>query len=224
MATKRQANVSVLVVDDHRTFAEALAIAIGTERGIVVNIASSGREAIELIERDRPDIVLMDVEMPGAGGIETTRRVCSEHPESRVIVLSAHEDELIKARALEAGASGYLSKHRSFAEVSEAIRMARQGERLIERDEELRLLKHLRHQRHQEATERQRANRLTPRQLEVLQLLADGKSPRMIAQDLEMSDATLRTHMQNILTRLGAHSKLEAVALAIRHGKVTPGR
>jgi DNA-binding NarL/FixJ family response regulator len=223
MAAKRRPLVTVLVVDDHRTFAEALAIAIGVERDMVVSIASSGREAIEVIERKPPDVVLMDVEMPGAGGIETTRRVHTEHPESRVIVLSAHEDDLIKARALEAGATGYLTKHGSFTEVAEAIHRTQRGESLIDREEQRRLLRHLRHRRHQESTERQRANRLTPRQLEILQLLADGKAPKLIARDLKLSDATLRTHVQNILTRLGAHSKVEAVALAIRHGKIAPG-
>lgn len=213
--------VTVLVVDDHRVFAEALAIAIGLERGVTVRVATSCPEAIELAGTLRPDIVLMDLEMPGMGGLAAIREVRLAHPGATVLVVSGHDDDLSRARALEAGAVGYVSKLSSIDEITAAVRRAQTGEPLVEGDEAGRLMRLLRHRRHQEATERQRVNRLTPRQVEILQLMAGGESPAEIARQLGMSPLTLRTHIQNILTRLGVHTKLDAVALAIKHGKIS---
>ena len=221
MPPKRRPEIRVLVVDDHRTFAEALALAVGLQKGFRLEVASSGAEAVEAATTHRPDVVLMDLQMPGMGGIEAIRRVREAHPETRVLVLSAHEEDLLKAQALEAGAVGYISKHTSLSELPGIVRQAYRGEPLFDVHETSRLLRLLRHRRHQESTERQRANRLTPRQVEILQLMADGFSPQQIAERLHMSPLTLRTHVQNILTRLGVHTKLEALAVAIRHGKVS---
>jgi DNA-binding NarL/FixJ family response regulator len=202
---KRGAAINVLVVDDHRTFGEALALAVGLEKDVVARVAVSGSEALEAAELSRPDVVLMDIEMPGMDGVLAIRRVREAHPGARVIVLSVHDDDLVKARAVEAGAVGYISKL------------------IIEPREATRLMRILRHRRHQESTERQRANRLTARQIEVLRLVADGVPGREIALRLNMSPLTVRTHVQNILTRLGVHTKPEAVALAMRHGKIPAG-
>jgi DNA-binding NarL/FixJ family response regulator len=160
------------------------------------------------------------MEMPGMGGIETIRRMRETHPDAKVVVLSAHEDDLVKARAVEAGAIGYVSKFTPLTDLPDLVRKAHRGEPILDKQERSRLLRHLRHRRHQEATERQRVNRLTPRQTEILQLLAEGIPASEIAGRLGMSPLTMRTHVQNILTRLGVHTKLEAMALAIRHGKV----
>jgi two-component system, NarL family, nitrate/nitrite response regulator NarL len=104
------------------------------------------------------------------------------------------------------------------------IRRAAEGDELIDLEERARLARLLRHRRQQQATERQRANRLTPRQVEILQLMADGVGPKEIARRLGVSPLTLRTHVQNILTRLGVHSKVEAIAVAMRQGRVKPVR
>ncbi len=200
--------------------AEALAAAVRQQKGFVVHVASSGREAITVTETEHPDVVLIDAEMPGMDGIEAIRRVRESHPSARVVMLSSYEDDLMKARAVEAGAVGYISKLTPLAEVPPLVRRARDTDSLIDPDEQQRLLRHLRHRRHQESTERQRVNRLTPRQVEILQLIADGVPGPDVAHRLGMSHHTLRTHVQNILTRLGVHTKLEAVAMAIRHGKV----
>jgi DNA-binding NarL/FixJ family response regulator len=212
--------VSVLIVDDHRTFAEALALAFRLEGDFRVRVASSGQEAVDLTRKDGPAVVFMDLEMPGMGGIEAIRRIKEIHPRAAVIVLTGHDDDLLRARALEAGAIGYVSKLASLTELPVLARMAARGERLVDPQEVVRLLRVLRRRRHQQATERQRVNRLTPRQIQILQLMADGTSPAEIAAQLNMSLYTLRTHVQNILTRLGVHTKVEAVALAIRHGKI----
>jgi two-component system, NarL family, response regulator LiaR len=210
----------VLVVADHRTFAEALALAVRLERDMEAQVASSGTDAVVIVEREHPNVILLDIEMPGMGGIETIRRLRETCPEAKVVVLSAHDDDLVKARAVEAGAIGYVSKFTPLTDLPHTVRKAHKGEPILDKQERSRLLRHLRHRRHQEATERQRVNRLTPRQTEILQLLAQGIPASEIAGKLGMSPLTLRTHVQNILTRLGVHTKLEAMALAIRHGKV----
>jgi len=215
--------ISVLVVDDHRTFAEALAMAVGLEKDMVARVAWSGLEALQMVERDQPDVILVDLLMPGLTGIETIRRIRELHSDASVVVISAHDDDLSRARAIEAGAKGFLSKLTPLSELPGLIRRARSGELLLDSEESARLLRVLRHRRHQVATERQRANRLTPRQIEILQLLSDGVPVGKIAQRLSMTPATLRTHMQNVLTRLGVHTKVEAVAVAIRHGKISGG-
>jgi len=222
MAVKTR-TISVLVVDDHRTFAEALAMAIGLEKDMVARVAWSGMEALHMVERDRPDVVLIDLQMPGLSGIETIRRLRELHPDGSLVVISAHDDDLSKARSVEAGARGFLTKLTPLSELPGLIRRARSGELLLESGESDRLLRLLRHRRHQLATERQRANRLTPRQIEILQLLSDGVPVARIAERLNMTPATLRTHVQNILTRLAVHTKVEAVAVAIRHGKISAG-
>lgn len=220
MAARQAPSISVLVVDDHRTFAEALALAVRLERDMEADVAASGVDAVGIAERDHPHVVLLDIEMPGMGGIETIRRMRETYPDAKVIVLSAHDDDLVKARAVEAGAIGYVSKFTPLTELPDLVRRAYKGEPILDKQERTRLLRHLRHRRHQEATERQRVNRLTPRQTEILQMLAEGIPPSEIAGKLGMSPLTLRTHVQNILTRLGVHTKLEAMALAIRHEKV----
>jgi DNA-binding NarL/FixJ family response regulator len=220
MAPKRSPAIKVLVVDDHRTFAEALALAIGLEKGFDVRVAASGNEAVQAAELERPDVVLMDSQMPGMDGIEAIRRVREIHSGALVLVLSAHDEDLMKARAIEAGAVGHIPKETPLSDVPEYIRRAHRGDILIEQHEIHRLLRMLHHRRHQESTERQRANRLSPRQLQILQMIAEGATNHEIAGRLGTSPLTVRTHVQNILMRLAVHTKLEAVAMGIRHGKV----
>jgi DNA-binding NarL/FixJ family response regulator len=214
--------LSVLVVDDHRAFGEALAMAISIDNGVAVRTVRSAGEALRLVEAEDVTVVFLDLGPPGAEGIDAIRRL-REAAEVRVIAVSQMDDELVWARAVEAGAVGYVTRRTPARQLPEMARAAARGESLVDPDEQARLLRVLRRQRHQESTERQRANRLTPRQVEILQLTADGVSSREIAVRLGMSQLTLRTHMQNILTRLGVHSKYEALTVAIRHGKVRAG-
>src|SRR5436190_15678392 len=144
MAVKRP-RIKVLVVDDHRVFAEAVAIALGLDPDITAKVASGGPEALAAIQRVKPDVVLMDMEMPGMGGLAATRQILAVRPEARVIVVSAHDEDIRKAAALEAGAIGYLSKLIPIADVGKAVRQAHQGGSLIEPTEMTRLLRLLRH-------------------------------------------------------------------------------
>ncbi|HYH28126.1 MAG TPA: response regulator transcription factor [Actinomycetota bacterium] len=215
--------IRVLIAEDHRAFAEALQRVFDLEKGMeVVTIANDGQAAVDLAVENHPDVVLMDVEMPDLDGIAATKRIREASPETQVVILSAHQDDTLVARAVEAGAAGYVSKTRSVGEVADAIRAAAQGESLIDADEVARILAALRKRREEDADARARADRLTPRQVEILQLMADGFSSDRIAERLGISRQTLRTHVQNILTRLRVHSKLEALAYAIRYAKVRP--
>jgi len=201
MTTKRAGEIAVLVVDDHRTFAEAVAVALRMEKGFSVRVATAGREALTLATEEHADVVLMDLKMPQMGGVEAIRQLRDVDRSTRVIVVSAFDDDLLKGQALDAGAIGYVSKQIPISELPELIRRAHGGEPLLDRAEAVRLLRVLHHRRHQDSTERMRANRLTPRQIEILQLLADGLTPPEIAGRLDMSPLTLRTHMQNVLDR-----------------------
>jgi DNA-binding NarL/FixJ family response regulator len=217
--------IRVLICEDHRTFAEALQRVIDLESGLeVITVAHDGREAVDLAVENRPDVVLMDMEMPELDGIQATRRIMKASPDTKVVILSAHYDDTLVARAVEAGAAGYLTKTRSVGDVADAVRAAAEGEPLIDAEEAGRVMAMLRLRREEDAHARDRVRRLTPRQVEILQKMADGMSSEAISRSLEISPQTLRTHVQNILTRLKVHSKIEALALAIRHGQVTPSQ
>lgn len=219
---KRQAdNIRVVIADDHRAFAEALAATMRMEGDLsVVAIVHDGESAIEVAIDKEPDVVLMDLTMPGVDGIAATRRIKEAHPETHVVILSATEEEHERARALDAGAEGYLSKERSVKDVTSSVRAVSKGESLMPPEEARRIMSHLRKRRARNSAERERVDRLTPRETEILQGLADGFSTERLADKLGISRNTLRTHVQNILFKLKVHSKVEALALAIRHGKV----
>ncbi|HEX2090416.1 MAG TPA: response regulator transcription factor [Actinomycetota bacterium] len=218
MPAKRPPRIPVLIVDEHRALAEALALAIEKQGEFDADVASS-HEILDLTDPENPRVVLVSLDR--ADEVPLIRQIKERQPESRVVVLSSADDDLTRAKAVEAGAVGYVTNITPLEELPELLRRASRGESLLEDEEAERLLRYLRHRRHQESTERQRANRLTPRQIEILQLMADGVPVQEIAKQLNMSPYTLRTHVQNILTRLGVHTKLEALAVAIRHGKIS---
>jgi DNA-binding NarL/FixJ family response regulator len=214
-------HIKVLIVDDHRTFGEALKAALTQEKDLeIVDVVTDGNSAVAAASEHHPDVVLMDVSMPGVDGIEATRRIKEVDPEARVVMISGHENELLLGKAVQAGASGYLGKTEAITIVAESVRIVYRGDQLLDETEVEQALRTLRHRRAQEGSIERRLDRLTPRELEILQRLAQGMSNEQIATDLGMSPHTLRTHIQNILTKLGVHSKLEALVFAIRHGKV----
>jgi len=213
--------ISVLIVDDERTFGEALELALGHEEDLeVVEVATDGADAIRLASERAPDVVIMDVSMPGMNGIEATRRILEVQPDAAVLILSGHDDEHLLARAVQAGAIGLLRKTEAVANVASTVRKAHLREALHQEDEVEQALRRLRHRRDADDDARRRLDRLTPRETQILERMAKGHSPEEIATSLSMSPNTLRTHMQNVLTKLGVHSKMEALVLAIRHGKV----
>ncbi|GBC87445.1 Transcriptional regulatory protein DegU [bacterium HR12] len=222
MARTGTRTIGVLIVDDERTFGEALQLALRHERDLLVlDVATGGEDALRAAREHRPDVVLMDVAMPGMSGIEATRRIKELDPDARVLILSGHDDPLLLARAVQAGAVGLLRKTEAVAAVAEAVRRAYRGEPIHDEDEVETALRRLRHRRSADADAAARLQRLTPRERQVLERMATGASSEEIARALGMSPHTLRTHIQNILLKLGVHSKMEALVLAIRHGLVT---
>lgn len=217
-----EARISVLIVDDHRAFGEALGVALGKEADLViVEVTVDGETAIAVAETQRPNVVLVDLQMPGVDGLETSRRIRSVSTETAVVVLTGADDELALGRAIQAGAHGFLCKTAAVQDLADAVRAAHRGEPLNAHDEIEFALRRLRRLRARDDDIAQRFDRLTPRELEILQLLADGKVPDDIVTQLDVSRNTLRTHIQNILTKLGVHSKLDAIVAAIRHGRVS---
>jgi DNA-binding NarL/FixJ family response regulator len=214
--------ITVLIVDDERTFGEALELALGREADLrIVHVAMDGTEAVRSADRYRPDVVLMDVAMPGMSGIEAARRIKEADPDARIVMLSGHDDEHLLARAVQAGATGLLRKTEAVVNVASTVRRAHRGEALHAPDEVEGAMRRLRHRRDKDDDAARRLERLTPRELQILGQMAEGRTPEEITESLGMSPNTLRTHMQNVLTKLGVHSKMEALVLAIRHGKVS---
>jgi DNA-binding NarL/FixJ family response regulator len=214
--------ITVVIADDHRSFGEALEVALDKERDLrVIEVVTDGQSAIDSATKEHPDVVLMDLQMPGVDGIEATRRIHDESTGTAVIILSGQQaDEIGLARAIQAGARGYLRKTEAVGGLADAIRRAYRGEPLHTSAEVEESLRRLRRRRAQDGNLAQRIERLTPRELEILQHMANGATSEQIASELGMSKHTLRTHTQNVLTKLGVHSKLDAIVAAIRYGKV----
>lgn len=214
-------DIRVVIADDHRSFGEALQIALDNEDDLtVIEVVTNGESAIESAQEQHPDVLLMDVQMPGVDGLEATRRIHREASTTKVILLSGHDDDVVLARAVEAGARGFLRKTQAVSELADAIRRASRGEPLHAVGEVELSLARFRMQRRTDGELAQRVERLTPRELEILQRVAAGEASVDISDELGMSRHTLRTHIQNVLTKLGVHSKTDAVVAAIRFGKV----
>ena len=213
--------ITVLIADDHRAFGEALAVALGKEEDLeVLEVTADGATAAEVAGSRRPDVALIDLQMPDVDGLETSRRIRASSTETAVIILTGSEDELAIGRAIQAGAHGYLRKTVAIQELADAVRRAHKHEPLNPQDEIEFALRRLGRLRARDDDVAHRFDRLTPRELQILQLLADGRTPEEIATELGVSRNTLRTHIQNVLMKLGVHSKLEAIVAAIRHGRV----
>ena len=214
--------ITILIVDDERTFGEALQLALRQEKDLkVIDVAVDGDTAMRVVDEQHPDVVIMDVAMPGMNGIEATRRIKEGDPDAQVLILSGHEDPLLLARAVQAGAVGLLRKTEAIVNVASSVRRAYRGESIHEQEEVEGAMRRLRHRRDAEADAKRRLERLTPRERQILERMATGMSSEAISKSLNMSPHTLRTHMQNILTKLGVHSKMEALVIAIRHGAVS---
>jgi DNA-binding NarL/FixJ family response regulator len=214
-------HITVLIADDHRSFGEALEVALGKEKDIeIVAVVTDGLSAVEVAMRECPDVVLMDLAMPGMDGIEATRQIRDGAEGTRVVILSGQDDDMALGRAFQAGARGFLQKTEAVVGLAGAIRRIYHGDALHDQEEMDASMARLRRRRAQEGNLASRIQRLTPRETEILQRMTDGQPTARIAKELGMSPNTLRTHTQNVLTKLGVHSKLDAIVAAIRYGKV----
>jgi DNA-binding NarL/FixJ family response regulator len=214
-------SITVLIADDHRSFGEALEVALSREKDIVVvGVVVDGEEAVEASAATSPDVVLMDLVMPGMDGLEATRAIRNRNTDTHVIILSGTDDILSLGRAVQAGARGLMRKTEAVQDLAGAVRRVHRGDALHDDEELSTALSMLRRRRAVDGNIARRMERLTPRELQILQRMTDGQSASRIASELGMSPNTLRTHTQNVLTKLGVHSKLDAIVAAIRHGKV----
>jgi len=208
----------VVVVDDHALFRRGLELVLSEEPDInIVGEAADGVEAIQQVEALRPDVVLMDVRMPKASGIEAARTLRDRVPEARIIMLTVSDDEEDLFESVKAGAVGYLLKEVSIEEVADAIRAVARGHSLVSPSMASKLLSEF-NLLAQRADERLRAQtpKLTDRELEVLRLVAQGHSNREIASELFIAENTVKNHVRNILEKLHLHSRMEAVVYAMR--------
>ena len=207
--------IDVLIVDDHRMFAESLARLLADEDDIaVVGVAAGGREGIDLAIRHHPRVVLVDYEMPGCDGVQVAKEIKQHDPAIMVVILTAFTEDRVLLAAIEAGCSGFLTKERAAEDVAMAVRSAAAGEAVISPAMLARLLPRL------NGANRSLGDDLTDRERELLRHLARGATNKAIAIELHLSVNTVRNYVQSVLTKLGAHSKLEAVSTAVREGIV----
>jgi DNA-binding NarL/FixJ family response regulator len=210
----------VLVVDDHDLFRTGLRNLLEEEGVNVVGEAENGETAIRLAADLAPDVVIMDLNMPGAGGVETTRRLSGLAPLSRVVVLTISADDEDVMNAVLAGACGYLLKDASIQELIAGIRAASEGESLISPQIAAKVLRRLRAQsKDVDAAETIRAE-LSDRELQVLKLIANGKDNAQIASELFISPKTVKNHISNILMKLQIENRIQAAVYAVRSGIV----
>jgi two-component system NarL family response regulator len=208
--------ISVLICDDHALFRRGLAMVLESEAGIeVVGEAVDGAEATAFAAERRPDVVLMDVRMPGVGGIEATKAIIAADPAAKVLMLSVSDAEEDLYDAVRAGASGYLLKEISVEEVAAAIRAVVTGQSPISPSMASKLLAEF-NTLARAADEKASAPKLTDRELQVLGLVARGLSNREVAEQLFISENTVKNHVRNILEKLQLHSRMEAVIYAVR--------
>ncbi len=208
--------IRVLIVDDHEVMAASLARVLDDEPDLVcVGLASTLAQTRARVQSTAPDVLVLDRRLPDGDGVDAIKDLRTLRPSMNVLVLTGSSSDDVLVRALEAGAAGFLSKTRSLAEVTSAVRAAAQGEASISSEMLARLLPRLTRVSAPVST-------LTRREDEVLAMLAQGLSNAAIAEELTVSVNTVRNHVSNLSAKLGAHSKLEAMSIAIQRGLLSP--
>jgi len=199
--------IRVLTVDDHALLRKGIAALLNAEPDMkLVAEASNGQEAIEKYRQYRPDITLMDLQMPDLNGTEVTSRIREEFPDARIVVLTTYTGDAQVLRALRAGARGYILKGQVHRELLETIRAVHAGHKRIPADLASALAEHA------------ADDALTQREIDVLRLVASGNSNKLIATQLFISEDTVKSHVTNILSKLGANDRTHAVTIAIKRG------
>jgi DNA-binding NarL/FixJ family response regulator len=197
----------VLAVDDHPLLREGIAALIGSEEDMeLVGEASNGREVLDLFRKCQPDITLMDLRMPEMNGIDAIGAIRGEFLDARIIVLTSHPGDVQVSRALKAGARGYLLKGMLRKELPETIRAVYAGHKRLSSEAAAEIAEH--------AID----DALTPREIDVLRLVAAGNANKEIGAQLSLTEVTVKTHVKNILAKLGANDRTHAVTIALKRG------
>lgn len=212
--------IKILIVDDHAIVREGVRMILAKESDLdVVGEAGDGQEALEVADRVRPHVVVMDISMPGIGGIEATQALRAKYPQIQVLALTMHEDETYVFQLLRAGAAGYVLKRAAAQDLVQAVRAAAKGEAFLYPSVARKVVEdYLR--RVESGEERERYDGLTTREKEILTLIAQGSSNQQIAEKLFISIKTVQTHRAHILEKLGLHDRTELVRYAIRKGLI----
>ncbi len=199
--------IRVLAVDDHPLLRDGIAALIGSEEDIeLIGEASNGREAVDLFRKCQPDVTLMDLQMPEMNGIDAIGAIRGEFPEARIIVLTTNPGDVQVSRALKAGARAYLMKGELRKELLETIRAVHAGQRRLSSDVAAEIAEH--------STD----GALTPREIGVLRLVAAGNSNKEIGAQLSLTEVTVKSHLKNVLAKLGANDRTHAVTIALKRG------
>ena len=199
--------IRVLAVDDHPLLREGVAALIESEEDMeLVGEASNGHEALELFRKHQPDITLMDLQMPGMNGIDAIGAIRAEFPGARIIVLTTHPGDSQVSRALKAGARAYLLKGMLRKELLDTIRAVHAGQKRLSSEIAVEIAEH--------ATD----SALTPREIDVLRLVAAGNANKEIGARLSLTEVTVKSHLKNILSKLGANDRTHAVTIALKRG------
>ncbi|MEV4228882.1 response regulator transcription factor [Streptomyces bobili] len=213
----------VVVADDQTVVREGIVMLLGLLPGIeVVGAAGDGDEAVRLVGKLNPDVVLMDLRMPRCDGVEATRRIRAEHPGTQVVVLTTFGDDESLFPALRAGARGYLTKDAGGDEIVRAVQSVLSGDAGLSPGVQRRLLEHLSAPEPEPPAPVGPPDGLTAREIEVLVLIAGGLSNQEIARQLQVSTATVKTHINNMFTKTGLNDRAQAVLYAFRKGLVPP--
>lgn len=221
----RTMSVRILLADTHSLFREAVRVVLEKQGDLeIVEEAQDGLDAVAKAERSTPDVALLDANLINCDGIRATALIRERVPECRVILLTEDEDQTTLLAAVEAGASGYLTKMAPLDHLAKSVRAVSRGETAIPRSMVGSLIWRLLRRREEQDEALMLVSRLTPREREVLALLADGANNDVIAQELVISPQTARTHVHNVLQKLDVHSRLEAVALVRRTGVLKDSR
>src|SRR6516162_5347728 len=201
------APIRILAVDDHPVILQGIAGLIAVESDMkIVAEAANGREALQLFRKHRPDVTLMDLQMPEMSGLDATTAIRAEFPEARIIVLTTYAGDVQVSRALKAGARAYLLKGLLRKELLETIRAVHAGQKRLSSEVAAEIAEH--------ATD----DALTPREVDVLRLVAGGNANKEIAAQLLLTEETVKSHIRNILAKLGANDRTHAVAIALKRG------
>ena len=217
--------VTVIVADDQSAVREGLVLLLDTLPGIVVaGQAADGDAAVDLVASVRPHVALMDLNMPGCDGVAATRRITADHPGTRVVVLTTYADDESIISALQAGALGYLTKDATRAEIGRAVVAAAAGQAVLDPGVQQRLLSAAARAPAASVSADPSAGdgELTPREAEVLRLIAAGQSNREIARTLFVSEATVKTHVNRIFAKTGSRDRSQALRYAYTHGYAEP--
>jgi DNA-binding NarL/FixJ family response regulator len=199
--------IRILSVDDHALLRKGISALVNGEADMkLIAEASNGQEAIEAYRQHRPDVVLMDIQMPGMNGTEAIDRIRSEFPDARIIVLTTYTGDAQVMRALKAGARAYILKGHVHKELLETIRVVKAGHKRIPPDIAEQLAEHA------------ADDALTQREIDVLRLIAAGNSNKLIADQLSIGESTVKSHVTNILSKLGANDRAHAVTIGLKRG------